>query len=287
MKSIVALLAACIHAHALAEEPRFVVTPEWLVSHPVAVIIEASWTPPGKAASDYNAGHIPGAIHVNTDDFETPAPHWILRPLSQLHRVIGELGIGPSSAVVVYSKQTIAAARVWWILYYAGVKDVRYLDGGYEAWILAGHPSSHIAYKPQRQWFTASPRRDALATSEDVASRTPSAILADVRSRDEYDGVVSGYGYLKAKGRIPGAVFAEDADDRARIYQTAHGMLRPLDIIRKLWMDRGILRPRAEIIFTCGSGWRSSLAFLYARELGLTNVRNYTDGWSGWSRQKR
>ena len=52
-------------------------------------------------------------------------------------------------------------------------------------------------------------------------------------------------------------------------------------------MERGILRPDHEIIFACGSGWRSSLAFLYAQEMGLTKVRNYSDGWSGWSRKVR
>jgi len=38
-----------------------------------------------------------------------------------------------------------------------------------------------------------------------------------------------------------------------------------------------------EVIFYCGSGWRSSLAFFYAYMLGYTNIRNYSDGWSGWS----
>jgi thiosulfate/3-mercaptopyruvate sulfurtransferase len=39
------------------------------------------------------------------------------------------------------------------------------------------------------------------------------------------------------------------------------------------------------VIFYCGSGWRSSLAFLYAQWLGYERVRNYSDGWSGWSTQ--
>ena len=38
-----------------------------------------------------------------------------------------------------------------------------------------------------------------------------------------------------------------------------------------------------EVIFYCGSGWRSSLAFFYAYVLGYKNIRNYADGWSGWS----
>ena len=36
-------------------------------------------------------------------------------------------------------------------------------------------------------------------------------------------------------------------------------------------------------VFYCGSGWRSSLAFLYAWLLGFERIRNYSDGWGGWS----
>lgn len=284
MRTITAILAACIHLCALAKESRHIVTPAWLASHPETIILEAAWTPSGKPAADYLAGHIPGAIHVNTDDFETPSPHWRLRPLGELRRVIGRLGIGATSTVVVYSKQTIAAARVWWILYYAGVSDVRYLDGGHSAWIRAGYPSDLVPRKAIPRRFAGKPRTEALANRKDVAARRANVILADVRSREEYDGVVSGYSYLKAKGRIPGAVFAEDADDRATIYQTSDGYLRPLETIRQLWAERGVLKPGSEIIFTCGSGWRSSLAFLYALEMGLPRIQNYSDGWSGWSR---
>ncbi len=38
-----------------------------------------------------------------------------------------------------------------------------------------------------------------------------------------------------------------------------------------------------EVVFYCGGGWRSSVAFFYAWLLGFENVRNYSDGWSGWS----
>ena len=40
-----------------------------------------------------------------------------------------------------------------------------------------------------------------------------------------------------------------------------------------------------EVVFYCGSGWRSSLAFFYAWLLGVDYILNYSDGWSGWSTQ--
>lgn len=244
------------------------------------IVAEASWAPAGEAR-EYIAGHIPGAIHVNTDVFENGSPRWRLRPSAELHAALGELGITPDSTVVVYGHRTIAAARVWWIMEYAGVKDVRYLDGGLAAWKRAGFPVETTSTVLPRARFDAAVRENVLATTEYVAEHRE-AVAVDVRSPREYRGEVSGYSYLDAKGRIPGAVPAGDADDSARLYQNADGTLRGTDEIRRQWQGAGILRGQ-EIIFYCGGGWRSSLAFLHARAMGLDAVRNYSDGWSGWS----
>ena len=76
---------------------------------------------------------------------------------------------------------------------------------------------------------------------------------------------------------------------KAQIYQAANGRLRPRNEIAALWAEAG-LNPATpgeqferEVIFYCGSGWRSSLAFFYAYMLGYKNIRNYSDSWSGWS----
>ncbi|MDB4730036.1 rhodanese-like domain-containing protein [bacterium] len=101
-------------------------------------MLEASWAKT-EEAKDYLRGHIPGAIHCNTDVFEISYPMWRLRDLPELHQAIGRFGITPETTVV-YGKKLIAAARVWWILKYAGVADVRLLDGGVDAWEAAGYP---------------------------------------------------------------------------------------------------------------------------------------------------
>ncbi|MGH9803223.1 MAG: hypothetical protein ACRD82_22895, partial [Blastocatellia bacterium] len=63
------------------------------------VILEASWAKP-EVAKDY-LGHIPTAIHFNTDDVENGYPRWLLRPVNELHQVIGQYGITPDTTVVV------------------------------------------------------------------------------------------------------------------------------------------------------------------------------------------
>lgn len=248
------------------------------------VIIETSWDEKGKI-KDYLAGHIPGAIHLNTDELENGYPRWRLRSVRELSRVIGAHGITSETTVVVYGKQLTAAARVWWILSYAGVADVRLLNGGLAAWMAAGYPVETGINTPQRVKFTARPRAQWLATTEYVGarSRDRQAILADARSREEYVGEISGYDYMDFKGRIPGAVAIGNADDEARAYASADGSLRDLAEVRALWEQMGIVNDQREVIFYCGSGWRSSLTFLYAWALGFDRIRNYSDGWAGWS----
>ena len=263
-----------------------VVTAAWLAEaqrrwDKQLVVAEASWAPASEAR-EYIAGHIPGAIHVNTDVFENGSPRWYLRPVPELHAALGELGITRDSIVVVYGQRTVAAARVWWVMEYAGVKDVRYLDGGLAAWKRGGFPVETTPAVLPHARFDAAAREHVLATTSYVIEHREAILLADARSAEEYRGEVSGYSYIDAKGRIPGALPVGNADDSARLYQNSDGTLRGADEVRKRWQNAGILRG-PEIIFYCGGGWRSSLTFLHARAMGLSGIRNYSDGWSGWS----
>jgi len=114
-------------------------------------------------------------------------------------------------------------------------------------------------------------------------------VLADVRTYDEYLGNISGYSYVVNKGRIPGAIYAFNADEPDREYLDDDGTLRSYTDVRAMWQTLGIestVQSTAfdkRVIFYCGSGYRSSLAFLYAYLMGYQNVHNYSDGWEGWS----
>ena len=256
------------------------------------VVVEAAWVRPGETPA-YEHGHVPGAVLVNTEDLENGFPRWQLRPLEELQHVIGRAGIAPESTVVVYGRSTIAAARVWWVLGYAGVADVRMMDGGFDAWREAGYDVETGRPAVEAVPFAAPPRTGWLATTEDVNQRVAAADgwLGDVRSVEEFAGRTSGYRYLEARGRLPGAIHLGDADDGSPLYVTRDGRLRPPGEVLALWQRQGLVRgddPRRfqrDVVFYCGGGWRSSLAFFHAWRLGMENIRNYSDGWAGWSTQ--
>lgn len=84
----------------------------------------------------------------------------------------------------------LAATRAALILHYAGVRDVRVLDGGYDQWVLAGNPVETAIRHPQPvSTFGAEiPQRpDFIVDIAEVKSilAAEDAVLVSVRSRRE------------------------------------------------------------------------------------------------------
>ena len=67
---------------------------------------------------------------------------------------IGELGIRSDSPVVVYDDSRMKnAARIWWILRYWGIDDVRLLNGGWKTMEYPHRsPSTRIRPPPSKRW---------------------------------------------------------------------------------------------------------------------------------------
>ena len=241
------------------------------------LIFETQWGP----ADVYLDGHVPGAIHSDSDIYENGSPRWFLLPDDEIKDAMADMGITEDTTVIVYSTSPSFAARLWWILMYAGVNDVRILNGGYQQWTAAGFGGETTINAPVPTTYSGSAVPEYRATTDYVFANyqdTTTLAIADVRSSDEYSGKKSGYDYLLAKGRIPNAVWVYDAD----VYEDADGTMRSYTEIRDMWENLGVTSDK-EIIFSCGGGYRSALTFFQAYLMGFDDIRNYSDGWSGWS----
>ena len=58
--------------------------------------------------------------------------------------------------------------------------------------------------------------------------------------------------------------------------------MRSADDIAALWRQWNIL-PSQQVAFYCGTGWRASETFMYARAMGWPHVAVYDGGWYEWS----
>ncbi|WP_231564409.1 rhodanese-like domain-containing protein [Enterobacter sp. Bisph1] len=240
------------------------------------------------AKESWRAGHIPGADYMDTGEVESP-PLWNVISPQPLRHTLLKHGLRADTTVILYGRGNYAPERLGQILLYAGVKDVRLLDGGWQSWLRAGmaqekgNASSVVAAK---NFGTPVPAQaDFLLDIEQTSQMRalPETVLVSIRSWLEYNGIASGYDYL-TPGDIPGARWGMAEGDSQYIANFHHpdGTVRAPAEIAALWHQQQISGDQ-RIIFYCGTGWRASFAFFIARSLGWPNIAVYDGGWLEWS----
>jgi molybdopterin synthase sulfurtransferase len=251
----------------------------------------------------YLSGHIPGAIDMDTLALEAPET-WNRRSPEELKEALEKHGITSDTTVVLYGKYMdpdnddpfpgsaagdIGAMRCVFIMMYAGVKDIRILNGGFQSWKDEGY---EISYKdeskvPVSDFGSKIPAFPKLAVDTPEAKQMLASTteeLVCVRSWPEYIGEVSGYNYIEPKGRIPGAIFADCGSDAYHMenYRNFDLTTREYHEIENIWKKNGIT-PDKHLAFYCGTGWRGSEAWFNAWLMGWPDVSVYDGGWFEWS----
>src|SRR5699024_11781852 len=108
------------------------------------------------------------------------------------------------TSVVIYDEGSgRAAAKAWYLLYYAGHDAAYILQGGYPAWQNnGGEETTEIPAHPEKKYTPAV--RSAAKTTLEMVNINTTATLGDARAAEKYRGA-KGPTYHKA-GHIPGAV---------------------------------------------------------------------------------
>ena len=248
------------------------------------LVLEVGW----RTMESYAQGHLPGAVYVDTEWLEE-APCWARIPDDRLKARLLSLGIAPTHPVVLYSANTLAAARVAHILSYAGVEDVRLLEGGKAAWLRAGYSleSGHAAPTAVHTWPGAFPRCPELfLDTVELKARLadPDAQVLSVRSWSEFVGDTSGYLDIAARGHIPGAIWAYGGSDAYHLedFRNPDETMRGGGEIAARWRACGIT-PGRRTTFYCGTSWRASEVSFYASVMGWRRLSVYDGGWRAWT----
>jgi thiosulfate/3-mercaptopyruvate sulfurtransferase len=266
----------------------------WLQANlkaPNLVVLDIRNKIDGGSREVFEAGHIPGAVYSDygtagwrTAQNGVPA---MLPPTADLEKLIGGLGIGNGSHVVIVPGGVSAldygsATRVYWTFKVLGHDAVSILDGGYKGWTAdPARPVEKGAASSQAVAFKADFRPELLASKDDVkAALDGSASLVDNRPADQYAGkaktdVVARY------GTIPGAVSIPQDE----FFDAPTGRFAGLARLAELWKTRKVSGDTEQITF-CNTGHWASLGWFASHELlGNTKTRLYDGSMSEWAAQ--
>jgi thiosulfate/3-mercaptopyruvate sulfurtransferase len=256
--------------------PEVLVDAKWVAAHlddPAVRIIDAREPLEGTL---YETGHIPGAIYVSVfSDVCCPSK---IMDAEQFDQLMGELGIGDDTTVVVYDTDGgLWASRLWWALKYYGHDDVKMLNGGLITWLQAGQPLEAETPEVAPAVFQADVQPHWLATMDEVteAIEDPEVFLLDALTRPNYVGDIHEYA---RPGHIATALSFPAPDTLDPVFRT---VLSPEDLSRML--TRLGLDPEKRVITYCGGGIYGAHTAFVLYLMGFDKVGLYDGSLLEWA----
>ncbi|WP_308190202.1 rhodanese-like domain-containing protein [Amycolatopsis sp. GM8] len=221
----------------------------------------------------YLDGHIPGAVYVDLDTelAAPPVPAEGRHPLPDpqaLQAAARRWGIREGSRVVAYDNNgNLAAARAWWLLRWAGVEDVRLLDGGLAAW---DELETGFGPAPKAGDFVVKSGNMPVLTMDEAGAFQ--GVLLDARAGERYRGEQEPVD--PRAGHIPGAVSAPTAENLA-----PDGRFRAAEELAARFRELGA---GTQVGVYCGSGVTAAHEIAALAVAGI-EAALYPGSWSQWS----
>ena len=254
-------------------------------------VLDVRWTLAGSDRGGYLDSHIPGAVFVDLDLELAGAPgeggRHPLPDAVDLQTVWRAAGIDDGSTVIVYDGGSgLAASRAWWLLRWSGLRDARFLDGGFAAWTADGSRpvSSGAEAAAGAGSITVRPGSMPVVDVDRAAelAASGSGVLLDARAAARFRGEIEPIDPVA--GHIPGAVNLPIADLLA-----ADGTFRSAADIGDAFRATGVGPAGAgsagiaapTVAASCGSGV-TACQLLLAGELAGLELALYAGSYSQW-----
>ena len=252
------------------------------VSAPRPVVLDVRWRLGGPPPAElYASGHLPGAVAVELDrDLAAPVGdgkrgrHPLPEP-GALQEALRRWGINEDSSVVAYDDADgSSAARAWWLLRWAGLRDVRVLDGGIAAWTAAGLQLTAEVPSPELGNVLVRPGAMPVLDAEGAAGLVGGGgVLLDARVEPRYRGEVEPVDPVA--GHIPGARSAPASGN-----VDVSGRFLSAERLRERFAGLGVEADRAAGAY-CGSGVTAAQEVLALHVAGIPAAL-YAGSWSEW-----
>lgn len=266
------------------------VQPADLMGHladPAWLVLDCRFELADPAAGEraWSEGHVPGALYAHLDrDLSGPVtPATGRHPLPAPEAFVATLsrwGVTPSTQVVAYDASAgMFAARLWWMLRWAGHDRAAVLDGGVHEWLAAGGLLNHSVQQREATVFRPAWRHGMVTATGQVSAslRDGSLGLVDARGPERFAGTTEPIDPVA--GHVPGAV------NHPCGWNLGHdGRFLPPAALQERWQETLGGRDPATVACMCGSGVSACHDLLAMTHAGLPGASLYAGSWSEWIR---
>ena len=238
----------------------------------------------------YESGHIPNAVFLNwrTDiSDQREIERFIVAQPEQIEKVLGRLGVGKDTTVVLYDNfKNSLAVKVYQELKYYGHENIAILNGGADAWKNAGKSltTDDVTVNPTEYKITKTDSKMIVDINYVKANlNKPGFIPMDARGQAMYNGSIPGKTFHTQKeypkrGHIPGAVNV--------FWQTnlnPDGTFKSLDELRAMYEAKGVTKDK-DVATYCNEGIFAAYDWFVLHELlGYEKVAVYEGSMIEWS----
>ena len=238
---------------------------------------------PSEGYERYLASHISGAVYADLEsDLSGPVEAGVSgrHPLpdeAAFSATMSRLGIDSSIQVVAYDESSgaMAAARLWWLLRWAGHESVAVLDGGFAAWQREGLPSGNGLEAVAPRTFTGNFRPELVASGRQVRALIGNGgVVVDSRTSDRYRGenetIDRVAGHIPTARSIP---YPGNVDSDGRFLPERQLAARFSELPGEA---------TEEAVFYCGSGVTAAHNILAIAHVRAQFPKLYAGSWSEW-----
>ncbi|NNU80287.1 sulfurtransferase [Halovulum dunhuangense] len=238
----------------------------------------------GKPA--YEAGHIEGAVFAPYRMFRGPDENPGQLPsneeLTQNFRLWGVEQDRPTVIVHQGNDETDfgGAARVYWTLKSAGVSEIAIINGGMNAWVKAGLPTTTEAYTEFPSDITVEISDQWLATQEEILAIVEgqdTGLLLDSRPEAFWTGDAA-----HAAAARPGTLPQSQYFTHSRWFSDDPSLI-DVAAVTRLVEENGYTG-QDQLVSFCNTGhWAATNWFVLSELGGVENVKLYPESMVGWS----
>jgi thiosulfate/3-mercaptopyruvate sulfurtransferase len=227
----------------------------------------------------YEKEHIAGAVYFDLEkdlsDMSKKEGRHPMPEKEQLVKLFEAAGLSLNDRIYVYDQGGAPfAPRAWWMLTFAGFKNARVVNGGFEALKQAGYAttSNKESFDPTKlipEW------QDEIYASREyvkgVVEKEKSSMLLDARAAIRYRGE------QELIDPVAGHIPTAKNFDWEQVKAGSH--LVVTDDLEQ------VVPKNQEVVVYCGSGVTASPLYAVLREAGYDKVKLYVGSYSDWITQ--